>query len=122
MKRVRTQVINPYNRSPQRIQETSSTSELSKLNASKTKNSYDNAIYKYNKFAKLQFPPVPEYKDLTKKHLQSKEVNLGLRTILSNFAMFLLEQKQENGKEYAPGSILQFLSNFKTVICKNTKF
>eukprot|EP00957_Ditylum_brightwellii_P023236 1753770-Ditylum_brightwellii.AAC.1 len=66
MKKIRMQVINPYNRSPQRIQETSPTSELSKLNASKTKSNHDKAIYKYNKFEKLQFPPVPEYKDLTK--------------------------------------------------------
>eukprot|EP00957_Ditylum_brightwellii_P020420 1539686-Ditylum_brightwellii.AAC.1 len=63
MKRIRMQVINPYNMSPQRIQETSPTSELSKQNASKTKSNYDKAIYKCNKFAKLQFPPMPEYKD-----------------------------------------------------------
>ena len=42
--------------------------------------------------------------------------------MLSNFAMFLLEDKQYNGEEYTHNTILIFLSGFKTVLCKNQKF
>eukprot|EP00957_Ditylum_brightwellii_P034818 2638408-Ditylum_brightwellii.AAC.1 len=73
------------------------------MNASKTKTNYNKAIDKYNKVAKSQFPPAPVYKDLTGEHLQSKE-------------------KQEIGKDYAPNPFFHFLPDFKTVLCKPTKF
>ena len=56
---------------------------------------------------------------MTESDLTSSETNLGLKTILHDYAYWLLNQKQSNGKFYAPSVTVTFLSYFKTVLCKN---
>jgi hypothetical protein len=87
------------------------------MKADKTNYNYTKAIRMFNKFADQQ-QYVPQFEDLTEPDLASSDENLGLKTILHNFAFWLLKEKQSNGKFYAPAVSVGFLSNFKTVLCK----
>ena len=77
---------------------------------------------KYEKFVNSNIPRLPVYKDLAVSDFKSTENNLGLSTMLSNFDMFILEDKQENIEDYVPNTLLHFLSDFNTFLCKNQKF
>eukprot|EP00957_Ditylum_brightwellii_P122309 9327200-Ditylum_brightwellii.AAC.1 len=72
----------------------------------------------FNKFADQQ-QYVPQYEDLAESDLTSSEKNLGLKTILHDYAYWLLKEKQSDGNFYAPSVTVPFLSYFKTVLCKN---
>ena len=49
-------------------------------------------------------PRLPIYKYLTGIQQKPSETYLGLRNMLSNFAMFLLKDKQDNGEDYTPNT------------------
>ena len=42
--------------------------------------------------------------------------------MLSNFAMFLLEDKTDNVEDYAPNTLLHFSPDFNNVLCNNEIF
>eukprot|EP00957_Ditylum_brightwellii_P122697 9357512-Ditylum_brightwellii.AAC.1 len=66
---------------------------MSSMKSDKTKDNYTKAICIFNKFADQQ-QYVPRYEDLTKSDLTSSEKNLGLKTILHDYAYWLLKEKQ----------------------------
>ena len=83
--------LKKYNIGPQRPRKTETTEQMSMLNVDKTKTYYDKAITKYYKSVNINLPRLPVYKYLTGIHLKSTENYLGLRTMLYNFSMFLVE-------------------------------
>eukprot|EP00957_Ditylum_brightwellii_P186195 14174240-Ditylum_brightwellii.AAC.1 len=111
-----------YNMGSMTREETQATEDLTVLNADKTKSNYDKAIKKYNKFAPQSLPCLSQYSELNSKILTSNKAPHGLKVILSNFAQFLVTDKQDNGDDYAPNVCLYFLSDFKTVFYKNVNF
>ena len=142
-KRARTTVQNPYNRglpqqqrqrqtstqqqhqtqsTTQQGRETATIDELSTLNAERTRTNYSDSIKRYNKYAASCVPQLPPYDQLKTHHLTSDEANLGLRRILHGFAEYLMHDVWDDGKDYAANSMLGYLSNFKTVLCKNPMF
>ena len=86
--------LKKYKNGPQRTRGVETTEQLSMLNADKTKTNFDRAIIKYYKFVKSHLPRIPVYKNLTGSHLKSTENYLGLSNMLSNFDMFIQEDKQ----------------------------
>ena len=85
-----------YNIGTQITREKETTEQMSMLNADKMKTHYYKAITKYDKFLKSTIPRLHVYKYSTGSHLKSTEDHLGLSTMISNFAMFLLEDNQDN--------------------------
>ena len=60
--------LNTYIIGPPRTGETSTTEQLSVLNADKTKMFNEKAITKYEKFVNITLPIIPVYKDLIGSH------------------------------------------------------
>eukprot|EP00957_Ditylum_brightwellii_P109357 8342506-Ditylum_brightwellii.AAC.1 len=71
--------LNKYTMGPATQGETQATEDLIALNADKTRNNYDKAIKKYNKFASQSLPCLPQYSELNSKILTSKKAPHGLR-------------------------------------------